>query len=128
VGAVSGWRWWQGHLDAGRLEAGAKYMQMVHALERGERSQAMVLLGELEREHAGSPYTDQARLLAARLYVDSGELDKAAEPFERVRFESGSRREILLEFRLVKWHGTENLVSGANRLFREDAIAAFSER
>ncbi len=78
VGAVSGWRWWQAHLDAGRLEAGAKYMQTVHALERDERSQAMVLLGELEREHAGSPYTDQARLLAARLYVDSGELDKAA--------------------------------------------------
>ena len=78
VGAVSGWRWWQAHLDAGRLEAGAKYMQMVHALEGDERSQAMVLLGELEREHAGSPYTDQARLLAARLYVDSGELDKAA--------------------------------------------------
>ena len=40
VGAVSGWRWWQGHLDAGRLEAGAKYMQMVHALERGGRSRA----------------------------------------------------------------------------------------
>jgi predicted negative regulator of RcsB-dependent stress response len=78
VAIVSGWRWWQGHLDAGRLEAGAKYMQMVQALESGNRTQAMVSLGELEREHAGSPYTDQAKLLAARLYVDEGALDKAA--------------------------------------------------
>src|SRR5689334_11658699 len=56
VGAgVYGWRWWQGHADAGRLEAGAKYTQMSQALERGDRSQGMVLLGELERGYAGSP-------------------------------------------------------------------------
>jgi predicted negative regulator of RcsB-dependent stress response len=37
-----------------------------------------VLFGELERGYAASPYTDQARLLAARLYVLGGELDRAA--------------------------------------------------
>jgi predicted negative regulator of RcsB-dependent stress response len=79
VGAgVAGWRWWQGHLDAGRLEAGAKYTQMAQALERGDRSQGLVLLGELERGYPGSPYTDQAKLLAARVYVVGGELDRAA--------------------------------------------------
>jgi len=76
--AVSGWRWWQGHLDAGRLEAGAKYTQMVQALDGGDRSRALALFGELQREHAASPYADQARLLAARLYVLGGELDRAA--------------------------------------------------
>jgi predicted negative regulator of RcsB-dependent stress response len=78
VAMVSGWRWWQGHLDAGRLAASAGYMQMVRALEAGDRTQAMVSLGELERDHAGSPYTDQGKLLAARVYVDEGALDKAA--------------------------------------------------
>ena len=78
VAAVYGWRWWQGHLDAGRLAAGARYTQMVQALERGDRSQALVLLGELERDDPGSPYTDQAKLLAARVYVDDSELDQAA--------------------------------------------------
>ena len=75
---VFGWRWWQAHLDQERLAAGAKYMQMVQALEGGDRTQALVALGELEREHAGSPYTDQAKMLAARMYVDEGTLDKAA--------------------------------------------------
>jgi predicted negative regulator of RcsB-dependent stress response len=78
VAAVFGWRWWQGHVDARMLAAGGKYMQMVQALEHGDRSQALVMLGELERDHPGSPYTDQAKLLAARVYVDDGELDRAA--------------------------------------------------
>ena len=69
AGAIFGWRWWQGHQDARRLEAAARYMQMVRSLEGGDRSQALVLLGELERDYAGSPYTDQARLLAARIYL-----------------------------------------------------------
>jgi predicted negative regulator of RcsB-dependent stress response len=78
VVGVFGWRWWQAHLDQERLAAGAKYMQMVQALEGGDRTQALVVLGELEREHASSPYTDQAKMLAARMYVDEGTLDKAA--------------------------------------------------
>jgi len=75
---IFGWRWWQGHLDQGRLQAGNRYMQMVQALEHGDRSQALVYLGELERESPNSAYTDQARLLAARVYVDNGDLEHAA--------------------------------------------------
>jgi predicted negative regulator of RcsB-dependent stress response len=78
LAVVLGWRWWQGHQDARQLQAGGKYVQMVQALERGDRSQALVVLGELERDYAGSPYTDQAKLLAARVYVDDGQLDRAA--------------------------------------------------
>ena len=81
---VLGWRWWQGRLDQTRLAAGAKYMQMVQALEGGDRTQALVVLGELERDHVGSPYADQAQLLAARMYVDEGALDKAAAELTNV--------------------------------------------
>jgi len=75
---VFGWRWWQGRLDNERLAAADEYMQMVHALDTGDRTAALVALGVLEREHAGSPYTEQGKLLAARVYVDEGALDKAA--------------------------------------------------
>jgi predicted negative regulator of RcsB-dependent stress response len=78
LAAAFGWRWWQAHQDARQLQAAGKYMQMVHALEQGDRSQALVVLGELERDYGGSPYTDQAKLLAARMYVDDGQLDRAA--------------------------------------------------
>ena len=91
LAAVFGWRWWQARLDSARLAASAKYMSMVQALERGDRSQALVDLGELEREHAGSAYTDQARLLAARVYVDNDELDKAAAELSEVSEHSKDR-------------------------------------
>jgi predicted negative regulator of RcsB-dependent stress response len=78
VGVIFGWRWWQGHRDAQDLAAGAKYMQMVQSLDRGDRTQALVTLGELERDYASSPYADQARLLGARLHVDEAQLDNAA--------------------------------------------------
>ncbi|HEY1874068.1 MAG TPA: tetratricopeptide repeat protein [Steroidobacteraceae bacterium] len=84
VGAIFGWRWWQGHRDAQQLAAGAKYMQMVRSLEGGDRSQALVLLGELERDYVSSPYSDQARLLAARVYVDEAQLDHAASELAAV--------------------------------------------
>ena len=84
MGLIFGWRWWQGHRDAQQLAAGAKYMQMIQSLEHSDRSQALVLLGELERDYAGSPYTDQARLLAARIYVDEAQLDHAASELAAV--------------------------------------------
>ncbi len=96
---VLGWRWWQGRLDATRLEAGARYTQMVQALERGDRTRALTLLGELEREYTSSPYADQARLLAARVYVDSGELERAAAELGTVA-ERSKDRDLALVARL----------------------------
>ena len=91
VAAVLGWRWWQGHQDARQLQAAGKYMQLVQALEHGDRSQALVALGELEREHPGSPYTDQAKLLAARMYVDDAQLDRAVAELADVAEHSKDR-------------------------------------
>ena len=91
VGAVFGWRWWQGHQDARELEAGGKYMQMIQSLERGDSTQTLVLLGELERDYAGSAYTDQARLLAARMYVDEAQLEHAAAALAAVADHSKDR-------------------------------------
>jgi predicted negative regulator of RcsB-dependent stress response len=96
---VFGWRWWQGRLDAGRLEAGAKYTQMVQALDAGDRTRGLALLGELERDHASSAYTDQARLLAARLYVTANELDRAGTELSAVA-ERSKDRELALIARL----------------------------
>jgi predicted negative regulator of RcsB-dependent stress response len=91
VAAAFGWRWWQSHQDARALDAGAKYMQMVQALERSDRSQALVVLGELERDYGSSPYTDQARLLASRIYVDEAQLDHASSELTAVAEHSKDR-------------------------------------
>jgi predicted negative regulator of RcsB-dependent stress response len=86
VGAagLGGWRWYQDHVDAVGAQASAKYGQVLQAIERGDRTQAFVLLGELERDHAPSPYVDQGKLVVARVYVDTGELDKAVNELKAV--------------------------------------------
>lgn len=86
VGAaiLGGWRWWQDHVDQVAMQASSKYEQMAQAFGKGDRTQAMVLLGELERDYPSSPYVDQGRLAAARTYVESSELDKAANELRSV--------------------------------------------
>jgi predicted negative regulator of RcsB-dependent stress response len=86
VGAVGlgGWHWYQDHVDAVGAEASTKYTQVVEAFGKGDRTQAFVLLGELERDYSSSPYVDQAKLMAARVYVDGGDLDKAAAELQAV--------------------------------------------
>jgi predicted negative regulator of RcsB-dependent stress response len=88
LGSLAGWRWWQDRQDAARMAAGSRYMSMVEAIDHGDHAQAMRLLGELERDSAGSAYTDQAKMLAARVYLDAGELDKAATELSAVAAQS----------------------------------------
>lgn len=82
--AIQGWRWWQAHLDSRGEQANAAYTRMIEALEKGDRTQAFLKLGELERDYPSSPYADQAKLLAARVYVESKELEQAARELETV--------------------------------------------
>jgi predicted negative regulator of RcsB-dependent stress response len=114
LGAVYGYRAWQSHMDAGRLAAGAQYIAMVHALEHGDRTQALSLLGDLEREHAGSPYTDQAKLLAARVYVDDNELDRAASELDNVVTQSKDKDLALIaRLRLARVQIAQNKADNA---------------
>jgi predicted negative regulator of RcsB-dependent stress response len=82
--ALGGWHWYQDHVDSVGAQASAKYTQALDAFGRGDRTQAFVLLGELERDFESSPYVDQGKLMAARVYVDSGDLDKAAKELQAV--------------------------------------------
>lgn len=81
---IAGWRWWQERQDRLGGEANEKYEQILSAFDRGDRTQAFVLIGELERSYASSPYVDQAHLAEARVNVQSGQLDKAAAGLQGV--------------------------------------------
>jgi predicted negative regulator of RcsB-dependent stress response len=86
VGAalLAGWQWYQDHGDQVGVAASTKYEEILKAFERNDRTQAFVLLGDLGRDYPSSPYLDQARLLAARSYVDAGQLDKASGELQAV--------------------------------------------
>jgi FimV-like protein len=105
VGAalLSGWNWYHSHTDEIGGQASAKYNQVLDAFAKGDRTQAFVLLGELERDYSSSPYVDQVKLSAARAYVESGDLDKAAHELQDVADHSkDSELALLAKLRLAR--------------------------
>jgi predicted negative regulator of RcsB-dependent stress response len=101
--ALGGWRWYQDHVDSVGAQAGAKYTQVVDAFGRGDRTQGFVLLGELERDYSSSPYVDQGKLMAVRMYVDVGDLDKAVAELQDVAEHSkDSELALLARMRLAR--------------------------
>jgi predicted negative regulator of RcsB-dependent stress response len=80
---IGGWFAWQSHAESTGRAASLQYAE-VHKAFAGDHTQAMLKLGELERNYPSSPYVDQARLLAARSYVEEGQLDKAVTELQRV--------------------------------------------
>jgi predicted negative regulator of RcsB-dependent stress response len=82
--AVGGWRWYQSHLDERGLQAEAMYVQIADAFGRNDNTTALVKLGQLERQYPSSPYLDQAKLLAARVDVEAGELAQARTELQSV--------------------------------------------
>jgi predicted negative regulator of RcsB-dependent stress response len=86
--AIGGWRWWQAHNDKLDLQAGAAYEQVLEAFNAGDKARGLALVDSLERDHPGSPYTDQANLAAARVLVETNELERAAQRLGNVERES----------------------------------------
>jgi len=77
VAGIWGWNAYKGHVDAQAHAAEQQYEQVVDAFGRKDSARAASMLAALERDHAGSPYVDQARLAAARVAVESNDLAAA---------------------------------------------------
>ena len=75
---VYGIKWWQARSDNNGIQASQSYGQVLEAFDRGDRTRGLDLVEQLSRNHAGSPYVDQADLAAARLLLETGQPDRAA--------------------------------------------------
>jgi predicted negative regulator of RcsB-dependent stress response len=75
---VGGWRWWQARTENSGVAAAQAYSQILDAFDRGDRTRGMDLVEQLAQAHPGSPYADQADLAAARLLLETGQVDRAA--------------------------------------------------
>jgi predicted negative regulator of RcsB-dependent stress response len=90
--AIGGWQWRGAHIDKVNAEASAKYQQLVSALGRNEVGGAMAILGELERDYSSTPYVDQGKLAAARVYVETNQLDRAVQELQAVSQHSNDKQ------------------------------------
>jgi predicted negative regulator of RcsB-dependent stress response len=79
-----GWKWWQGRGTAEALAAGAAYQKILATFDEGKPVEAVAQIEALRSEHPDSPYVGAADMVAARVYVEDNQLDKAAAQLKRV--------------------------------------------
>jgi predicted negative regulator of RcsB-dependent stress response len=126
---LGGWRWYQDHVDSVGAQASAKYAQVLEAFGRDDRTQGFVLLGELERDYSSSPYVDQGRMMAARIYVDSGDLDKAVSELKAVIDHSrDSELALIARMRLARVEISQNKPDAALASLNGLKAGAFESR
>jgi predicted negative regulator of RcsB-dependent stress response len=94
-----GYHWYQEHQDKVAMDAAAQYQEIIQAFEKGDRTRGLALVSQLKESHGSSPYADQADLISARVFVESNELDKAAERLKHV-MDSTKDHELSLVARL----------------------------
>jgi|HubBroStandDraft_5_1064220.scaffolds.fasta_scaffold45888_2 predicted negative regulator of RcsB-dependent stress response len=81
---VTGYRYYQGHLDQRALAAGAQFQSMTSAIQQKNEAKARQIADGLVKDFPGSPYADQAQMALAGLYVDQGEDGNAIAPLTAV--------------------------------------------
>jgi predicted negative regulator of RcsB-dependent stress response len=84
AGGLSAWHWYQDRRGAQAENASARYEEMMDAFTRNDRTRGMTLVEELNREYDWTPYAALATLIAARVQVDTNELEKAATSLKSV--------------------------------------------
>jgi predicted negative regulator of RcsB-dependent stress response len=84
AGGLGGWRWYQDRREVQAETASARYEELVDAFSRRDTVRGTTLLDELNREYGWTPYASLGTLIAARVQVDSNELDKAAAGLKSV--------------------------------------------
>lgn len=127
--ALVGWRWWGSHQNEIAVHAADQYQAVLAAFDKGDRTHGLALIAQLKEEHAGSPYADQADLIAARMFVDSNELDKATERLTRVMSQSKDRELALIaRMRLARVQLAQNKADAAIATLNTKDAGAFTPR
>jgi predicted negative regulator of RcsB-dependent stress response len=93
---LAGWQYWQRHKVQVAEQDRASYEAVLDGLDSNQHDVAAEKADALRKDHAASPYADQADLAVARAAAEKGELDEAAR---RLRLVSDASKDP--ELRLV---------------------------
>lgn len=84
VAGLFGWFQWQDYQLRRAEQASVLFDEFRAAAAKPALEDAELTMQKLSTEFAGSGYTDQARLIMARLYLDRSDSDKAADYLRQV--------------------------------------------
>jgi predicted negative regulator of RcsB-dependent stress response len=116
LGGLGAWNWWQDRRETQAETASARYEELLSAFERNDSTRGLTLLEDLKSQYSWTPYPALGGLVAARVQVESNELDKAAATLRYV-MDNANDDEIQLIARLR----LARVLSAQNK--HEDALA-----
>lgn len=85
---IFGSRFYRDHTNQEGMAASTLFGAATTALEANDRAKSRTLADAIIKDHSGTPYADQARLLLARLDVDEGKSLNAVAPLTQVMSDS----------------------------------------
>ncbi|HEX3846181.1 MAG TPA: tetratricopeptide repeat protein [Steroidobacteraceae bacterium] len=85
---IFGMRFYRDHANQEGMAASMLFGAATSALEANDRAKSRTLADAVIKDHSGTPYADQARLLLARLDVDEGKSPNAVAPLTQVMNDS----------------------------------------
>lgn len=89
LGALFGWRGWQAHLIAQAEAASVLYSDMIAEARQDRKDEVRALADRLLKDYSKTSYATFASLMLAKLEVDNGNLDAAAEHLQRAVDQAG---------------------------------------
>ncbi|GMR17363.1 MAG: hypothetical protein BMS9Abin32_447 [Gammaproteobacteria bacterium] len=99
VALLVGWNQWQGSIRDAELSASATFETLMNGAGDGDVAAAEAAARDLEENYATTVYATQAQLVLARLYMDKGRDQDAADAL-RALLDSAASKEIRLIARL----------------------------
>jgi predicted negative regulator of RcsB-dependent stress response len=81
---LAAWNFWQRHTEQQKAEAARAYQNFTTSLAANDKNKTDAAVKELESEHSGSPYVDQAHLMLAQSHVNGGRFEMAATELRTV--------------------------------------------
>lgn len=123
------WGWNKDRIEKRSVEASARYEEALEAFTRNDKTRGMQLVDELNREYQATPYAALATLNAARVQVESNELDKAAAGLKTV-METATDPELrpVARMRLARVQSAQGKYDEALATLKVDDAGAFAGR
>ena len=129
VAMLVGWNQWQSGIQTARIEASNLYEDIMVSAATGNLESAEAAASELYENYTQTVYPAQARLAMARIYMDKGRDQDAADALRPI-VESGSNdgQALVARLRLAKILLYQNRPEEVVTLLRDRPDSAFSAR
>jgi predicted negative regulator of RcsB-dependent stress response len=130
LGALLGWRWWQGNVETQKAQVAAQYVELKKSAEEKNLDQLKAQTGTMVADFSKSGYSALAQLRLAQLALDKGDKVAATSALQWV-IEKGATEEFknIAKVRLARLHNSDGKFDEAIKVLatvKQDSFAGVS--